>query len=215
MIGKHAVPHEGGEGKDTVGDKRAVAEQRTGILNVSEKVKEFGRKLQEGIGKMYEACRLYVEVLDVDPGLQSSFEEAYPGIPAAAWRRFEAVGRRRLHIKLLTAVTCRQLERCAYEEQEKYVEGPVDVMLFGGDVLKVEVKNLTAEQARQVFAKDHVRTMPEQRAYIESLKTMDSIKRLRKEPTVLPYRVSRHRLVVGDVAFTREDLLRILVEMEK
>jgi len=196
-------------------EKQVTAQNSKVALTVADKICEFGKILYEGIEKMYEACKLYVEVLDADRTLQASFEEAYPGIPSAAWRRFEAVGRKRIHVKLVTTVTCHQLERCSYEEQEQYVENPVGVLLSNGDVLKVEIKNLTLQQSRQVFSKDHVRGIPEQRAYLESLKTMEHINNTRKESSPIPYRVSRHRLIVGGVSFSREDLFRILVEMEK
>ena len=182
-------------------------------------VKEFGEMFLKGMEYLLKACQLYVKTIDKDPEAIIDFEETYPDISTSAWRRFEAVGRGSLHVKLLTNLTvgAKKLERCSYTEQAKYSEEPLDVLLADGDMLKVGIHNLQPAQLKQVFASDHIRTRPEQRAYLESLKTEKVIETSRKEAAEVspPYEIKRGKLVVGGVTFTKSDLVRILVQLEK
>lgn len=182
-------------------------------------VEEFGDLFLKGIEYLLKACQLYVKTIEDNPDVKSDFEETYPDISPSAWRRFEAVGRGSLHVKLLTNLTtgAKKLGRCSFTEQSKYVEEPIEVLLSGGDMLKVNIHNLQPDQVKQVFAPDHIRTRPEQRAYIESLKTTKAIETSRKEAAEVspPYEIKRGKLIVGGVIFTKSDLVRILVQLEK
>jgi hypothetical protein len=179
-------------------------------------IKEFGSLFLKGFECLLKACQLYVQTIDKDPDSVYGFQEAYPDIPSSAWRRFEAVGRGSLHVKLLTNLTvgAKKLERCSFIEQSKYIENPVDVLLTDGDVLKVDIHNLQPSQVKQVFAKDHVRSKSEQKAYIESIKSNRSLDTIRKA-RVQPYEIVKGKLIVGDLSFTRSDLIKILALMEK
>ena len=65
-------------------------------------IKDFGELFTKGIKYLSRACRVYVKAIDENPEHKSDFEEAYPDISPSAWKKFEAVGRGALHIKLLT-----------------------------------------------------------------------------------------------------------------
>lgn len=187
-------------------------------------VEQFGKLINNGTESLAQACHLYVQAIDKDVELQAVFFETYPEIPRSAWRRFEAVGRGNLHPKLLTSFSyvTRRLERCSFSEQTKYIEQPLDVLLANAnhDVLKISLYNLSTSQIKQVFSKDnHVRDVPEQRAYIEALKLEDAKINARLERAsrpVVPYRIMRDRLVViSECSFSKEDLLHIIIEMDK
>jgi hypothetical protein len=186
----------------------------TAIQNLA--VQEFGELFLKGAEYLLKACKVYVKTIDNDPASLGDFEEAYPDISSSAWRRFEAVGRGSLHVKLLTNMTtgAKKLEKCSYTEQTKYIEKPIEVLLVNGDTLKVDIHNLQPSQLKQVFASDHVRTTSEQKAYIESLKSGENIERVRKAK-VIPYSIVKGKLIVGEVSFTKSDLLRILMQLEK
>lgn len=188
----------------------------TAIQNSVREVKEFGELFLKGAEYLLKACRLYVKAIDNNPDSAQDFEEAYPEISLSAWRRFEAVGRGTLHIKLLTNMTigAKRLEKCSIEEQSKYIDNPVEVLLTNDDVLKVDIHSLQPSQLKQVFAKDHVRTRSEQKAYIESIKSCETIEKVRKAK-IKTYIISKGKLIVGDISFTKADLLRILVQLEK
>jgi len=180
-------------------------------------VQEFRSLIIQGYECLVKACKVYVQAITKDPSMRETFFEMNPEIPAAAWRRYEMVGRGALHPKLLTASTQagRLLANCAYSEQEAYIEKPVEVLLPGGDTLRVELRNLTPEQTKQVFARDHVRSLGEQRAYIEDQMAGAVLMAAAKPADVeKPYKVCRGMLWVKDVKFTRGDLIRILADME-
>jgi hypothetical protein len=188
---------------------------------MNHQVEQFGKLINNGVESLTQACKLYVQTIDKDIELQAVFFETYPEIPHTAWRRFEAVGRGNLHPKLLINFNCaaRRLERCSFSEQTQYVEKPFNVLLNNSDTLPVSLYNLTPGQIRQVFAKDHVRNIPEQRAYLEDLKTDDAVANAlaesRRHP-VKAYRVIRGRLIVmSECSFSKEDLLHIIIEMDK
>ncbi len=182
-------------------------------------INKFGELFTKGIGYLLKACKLYVKTIDDNPDAIYDFQEAYPDISSTAWRRFESVGRGSLHVKLLTNLTtgAKKLGKCSFAEQSKYVEEPLDVLLPNNDVLKVSIHNLQPDQVKQVFASDHIRNRSEQRAYIESLKTTKAIETSQKESAdiSLPYQIKRGKLIVGNVTFTKSDLVRILVQLEK
>jgi hypothetical protein len=183
-------------------------------------VKQFGELLRQGTESLQKACQLYVKVIDQDIMMKAAFLEAYPEVPATAWKRFEAVGRGSMHPALLTSLACKgahRLEKCSYTEQKKCLDTPVDVLLANGDVLKVMVYNLTKSQVKQVFAAGHVRSIPEQKAFIESEKTEDVIIRARhsKKPDT-PWHIFKNTLVVtSPYTFTKEELTNIILEMDK
>lgn len=179
-------------------------------------VQEFGDLVVKGVEYLFKACKVYVKSIDNNPAAYQDFEDAYPEISSSAWRRFEAVGRGALHPKLLTNMTigAKRLERCSYAEQSRYIDKPVEVLLADGDVLKVGIHGLQPSQIKQVFASDHVRTHSEQKAYLESLKSNEIVERARRAK-VIPYTIIKGKLVVGDIIFTKADLLRILVQLEK
>lgn len=88
-------------------------------------------------------------------------------------RRFEQIGRKEIYPQLLanTSIGYRKLVSCPYREQQLYSESPVEMLVIKNgkpDTLKVNVAHLTPEQARQVFASDHVRSLAEQRAWVEA-----------------------------------------------
>ena len=49
---------------------------------------------------------------------------------------------------------------------------PVPLLLADGSTIMVDVRNLTPDQAQQVFAADHIRSAGEQRAFYEDKKAM-------------------------------------------
>jgi hypothetical protein len=53
--------------------------------------------------------------------------------------------------------------------QRQYTDAPIPLVIHtshGTDVLLVEAKNLTQQQVKQVFAREHVRTEGEQKAWL-------------------------------------------------
>jgi hypothetical protein len=77
------------------------------------------------------------------------------------------------------------------------------------------VDNLEPEQARQVFAHDHVRDAAEQRAWIESHKPQPkNIHKLMRGKSVQAWKVKGRKVeITGPCILTQIDLAQMMMEM--
>jgi hypothetical protein len=85
----------------------------------------------------------------------------------------------------------------------------------GHSTLKVAIANLTPLQCKQVFAKDAIRSLPAQRAYIESQKTDNEIKnRVLNDEAI--WKVTGRKVVFfKPCQMTARELAQIIAEIEK
>lgn len=178
---------------DTLGDFQDIARI---ILRIYERFREFRDYRKEFIEMLHEAAP---EVLSYD-----------------FLNRVANGADRNIFPLLLLGPTkgTRLLERLPYALQERYAREPIPTVIFkNGEpaVLEIGVRNLTRELAEQVFAEDHIRDEAEQRAWLESQKTKALIK---KSAAKMPYEVRKDKLIVGDVVFTKRELLQIAAAME-
>lgn len=172
-------------------------------------IARFGELLRQSLNAFSEACRVYVNDIDRDPALAAVYRTSYPDIPPRSWQGFEAVGRGVLVPQLLWAEGPgpRALTKLPMSTQTRLLNEPVELLTVDGDTLMVDVKAMSAAQARQVFASSHVRSLGEQRAWLET-------QRKPADPKGLPYRVRSGRLeVFRPVTFTRAELQRLLQGM--
>lgn len=154
---KAVVPHTGGEFENLL----------------HEAIKLFSDGL-EAWAKFGQAVVGLIE-MDGDKARQE-LKERIPGFNDEHIATFERVGRRQLYAELLISDSpgVRALKRCTYSEQVKYWTDPVELLIFKTtgetDMLKVSVLALSADQAKQVFNKGRLRSLGEQRAWIEGQK---------------------------------------------
>lgn len=176
-------------------------------------ITQFGKLLRQGLEYIKEACQIFVRLIDENPSNLEKFKESYD-LTETAWVRFEQVGRGLLHEKLLTdySAGARKLKRLPFSQQSKYVAEPIPVLINGGDILNVQLANLTSAQCKQVFDEDHIRNPAEQRAYIETQKMTQF-----KEVSDVPFIIKNSRLVIKekDIVFTLAQLRKIIAEMEQ
>ena len=94
----------------------------------------------------------------------------FPKIAPSTWRKLESIGNGILDHRLLTdsSAGASILRRLPGPIQTRALNEGVAVLIAGGETLRVQVDNLTPEQARQVFASDHIRDESAQRAWVES-----------------------------------------------
>ena len=121
----------------------------------------------QGIECWLEAGKIIVKALDDEPGCLERIMEV-TGLDENIIRRFYQIGRKELHPRILcsTSAGIRKLAMCPYHEQELYLSNPIDVLVSHGETLKVYADNLTKEHIKQVFNSDHVRSLPEQKAWL-------------------------------------------------
>jgi len=181
------------------------------IINVYD-VDEFRKLLNNGLNSIRLACEYYVDAITKKPELKEVFIHEFPEFNAVSWYRFEQIGRGVLSPKLLhaTNTTIKMLSTCSYSDQVKYLEKPVEFLTSTGDVLLLDVSAMISSQVRQVFNGKSVRTLAEQKVYIE----IEKEKRSKKEiKNTREWFVRKDKLYVGKVVFTKIELVEIMEEM--
>jgi len=163
----------------------------------------FSEALKQGINKIYEACKIYVEAIDNDPMMKDKFIERFYGeIPVSTWSSFENVGRGQLHHKLLFGGGHNKnyIKRLSYSDQELIVNGgSLPLLTASGDTLMVDAREITTDQAKQLFNKGSIRPLDKQRAYIESIKTLSIIHTSFEDVTELPYIIRGNKIKIDGV----------------
>lgn len=173
--------------------------------------------IKQGVEAWVKAGKLVAQAVDEDPDFIDKVCAKCPDISPEVMLRFDQIGRNRLYPKLLLSDSpgVKKLFRLPYALQERYSEKPVELLISENDstkTLHVDVRNLTADQARQVFDKSGVRSVAAQRAWLESMK--------RSSPVVdamadVAYVISGKRIILKkDASFTARELARILSEIE-
>lgn len=187
----------------------------TALERQDSKVKEFMQAILRGVEAWKQAGEILVEMLREDPDAKEKIVRMHPEISLGVLSTLEKVGRGEITPRLLVAdcpgyVAARRLplsdqERCLEEDKLDLVvlhEGRVDV-------LKVDPRSLTKEQARQVFASDHIRDQGEQRAWMEAQQQRKKEKAFKRGYTIKDGEVvfQRHaRLTAHEIAHLLEEL---------
>ena len=134
-------------------------------------IKEFIELFSKGVEAWIRAGEILVQLVEDDPHVYDYIIQKCPTLNAGILGRFEQMGRKTLHPQLLLTASpgCDKLRKLPYSMQERYLTEPVPVVVHtdnGPDILLIEAKNMTKEQANQVFAPGRIRTEGEQRAWI-------------------------------------------------
>lgn len=181
-------------------------------------INEIVSHFQKGIDAWIQAGEKLVEAIETHHlNIHEIAENT--GIPLDVLSALEKIGRHQLNPGLLIAEypAARHMERLPLSEQTRLLEHPVEVLLVrddGTDILRIQVRNMTSGQARQVFARDHVRPIDEQRAWIEAQRTTAATEPKRID---LPYTINQRRgcvLFRADVEVSQKELLRIITQLQ-
>lgn len=178
---------------------------------LAQTAREIVAGMQQARSDMHKMCVKYVEFIGAYPEMKVFFIQEC-GLRSTDLLQMERVGRGKLHPLLVdkSGVGFQKLRQCAYSDQAKYLGQPVDLLLQNGDVLKVQVSDLTKEQAAQVFNFGSIRDLAGQRAYIENETRTTTLKIAQKRA---PYTVTKQGLRIGALLLTKTELLNILAEM--
>lgn len=183
------------------------------MITLNPNIEKFIEAIQRGREALEEAGRILVAMVDEDPVVTQAIQEAHPEITGEMLETFERIGRRQLHpqVYLMDGPGYRALSFCAYSEQVKYLKEPIPMLLLNGqdstDHINVELQALSRDQVRQVFAITHVRTLNEQRAYLERQRPVKI--RANEFYTLGKGKIVFHR----PVELSRATLQRLLEEM--
>jgi hypothetical protein len=176
-------------------------------------LEKFKEQFNMGIKSIENAAKIYVEALDADVNAYNVFRDAFDGeIPASAWTKFENVGRGFMHSKLLIGAGGRHSNKIAklpMSEQKLMFDGKVDLLLQDGDTIKVDAKTLRPSDAKQLFANNHIRSLSEQKTYLESIKAEHSLKM--EEYKTLPYEIKGNKIFFKhNTEFTKRELKKLI-----
>lgn len=177
--------------------------------------KQVADLIYQGVDSWLKAGEIIAREMDKNPDFIEQISDQYPDLPVNILYRFEQIGRKQVYPRLLLndSPGARRLIKMPYALQVKYSDEPMALLTKSGDSLKVEVRNLTPDQANQAFASDHIRTLAEQRAWLEDKESFSAAVPASGNP---PYRiVGKTVVVMQGCKFSVGDLARILVELEK
>lgn len=176
----------------------------------SQKHEQIATLIRQGIECWTKAGEVLCEILDSGESLSSISESAE--IPYNVLCQLERIGRKQVIPQLLLSEypAARAIERLPYSEQVRLQADPVEIMVSGGDVLKVKPSEMTSHQVKQAFAKDHCRTLSEQKAWL-----VDQTPTVTVSKEIASYRIRGNKVFFpAPCEMTRSTLARILAEME-
>ena len=189
----------------------------TTLANQKAQIETFIQHFRRGVEEWITAGEILVQMVEEDPYVYDYIIAQCPQLNAGILGRFEQMGRKTLHPQLLLTASpgFAKLQRLPYSMQERYIEEPVPVIVHtddGTDVLLVKAKDMTKEQAAQVFAPGRIRTTGEQKAYLVQQASHRAIDK--KDAVEKPWKIRGHRVIINNVEFTRKELYAILSQME-
>lgn len=138
---------------------------------------QFIALFKQGVEAWIKAGEILVELVEDDPHAYDYIIQQCPQINAGILGRFEQMGRKTLHPQLLLTSSpgFSKLQRLPFSMQERYIEEPIPLVVHtddGTDILLVQAKNMTKEQASQCFGTGRIRTEGEQKAWLMQQRSM-------------------------------------------
>ena len=146
---------------------------------------EMAGRIRAAGTEMGAIARDLVMMIDSTPGFAQQVIAA--GVPEDVLSGFERLGRGQLNPDLLFAVRpgLKRLELQSCSTQDDVLAEGLEVLDYDESTTRrIPAKDLTDQQARQVFAGDHVRSLAEQRTWIREKK--------RKAPALVESAVPWH-----------------------
>lgn len=175
-------------------------------------VQQFKELFTGGMQKIREACQVYVKAVEENPELEPEFRAAFPQISESGWANIELVGRGAMDYRLLWegGRARNRIKQLPPSRQAAVLDNGVPLLSKDGSELKVKVENLTPKQVEQVFGGNHIRTLAEQRAWIEAQSTVTTPV---KTETVAEVR-GKELIISRPCRMSRKELVMFLAQME-
>lgn len=187
------------------------------------KARAFVEAVNHGLQSFVQAGEIIVDLIDND-GLEREtivdLASKISGAPISldVVRTFEKVGRKNFRPELAIASypAAAALRRLPYGEQGKLLSSGVEFLTAKGDIIILNVANITDLQKRQIFLPDGgVRGIAAQRAWVESEKTRLALADGVKPISSSPWTIRKGRVTFNEgVEMSRKDLMVLLTQME-
>lgn len=195
--------------------------ERSSSKDLESAVGQFGSKFLKGVEYIHEAAKIYVSYIDLHPDKKQDFKDNFPDVTETLWASLEKVGRGIIDPRLVfdNDNGTKRLRYFPLSEQKKILDKPLEVVAPDGTHRKVAFRDMSQSQKLLVLADDHVRSLPEQRAVLDSEKLYDQKKTVDAEYTIPKkvkeerYRISRGKCIIAGYSFTLEELEAIVKEM--
>jgi hypothetical protein len=184
----------------------------------NEKIEAFIQLFREGVEAWVKAGEILVTLVEEDPKAYDELIKACPTLNAGVLTRFEQMGRKQLHPQLLLGSSAgfAKLKRLPYSMQQRYLEEPIPLVIetaHGTDKLLVKARDMSPEQANQVFSGSRIRSEGEQKAYLAQ---KESEVPKHKGPAITLWSKKGGKIYFNpDVGFTPSDIAAILAQNTK
>lgn len=138
-------------------------------------INEFREAYNSGRNWIEKAAEIYIEAIDEDPANREKFQKALSGtVPTSAWYKLEAIGRKTIDSRLLVGMGGKhtsRIRRLPYSLQQEILSGKkFDYLTASGTELKIDLMTCEDSQAKQMFNGTKIRSISEQKAWIEAEK---------------------------------------------
>lgn len=186
----------------------------------NKKIAQLVKLMKDGVDAWVKAGEILVELVEDDPHVYDYIIQQAPNLNASVLGSLEQMGRKILHPQLLLSASpgFSRLRKLPYSMQERFIEEPIPLIVHtdgGTDVLLVKAKDLTKDQATQVFSANRLRTEGEQKAYLIQQRSNS----VRTVGDVSPWRLTGDSLIVrtssGEVRFPRSQLAAFVAQLTK
>jgi hypothetical protein len=188
------------------------------ISQLDDSTRRFAEALKRGVDAFLEAGRIVAQEIDKDPKFPEKVAAQSNGdIPAVLVRRFEKLGRGQVIPQFLLhwdKPGVKKLRKFTPDLQTKYLKEGLEVLVDKGQHLLINPLHMTKLQAQQVFECDEIRSLPEQRAWLESEKMTVNLNKTEKVEDL-------YNIVKGQIVFNRpchfnvDELMQILVNRRR
>jgi hypothetical protein len=177
---------------------------------------DFRTALQQGIDGFMKAGEVYVKAIEKDYTYGERLKEEFSDmVPAKAWNQLEALGRKWIHPKLVLGgmsdpKKTNLVKRLPYSTQTKVFNNDrFKLLVSGGDYIEVNFFDATHEQCKQLCGDGFIRSLSEQKSWLEQQKVYKEIK-----PEELPYHIVGGKITFRkNVSLTRAEMKQLLSQL--
>jgi hypothetical protein len=173
------------------------------------------QRIQQIAEDLLGVARDYVEALDRSPGVRMELEKL--GVAKELLRRLERVGRGSIAPALVfcAGMAAQRVMSLPLSEQEEILRQGVEVLSLDGlDHRRIPLEELSPDQVRQVFSEEGVRSLSQQRTYLENEREAQRVVEPIQQVDVV-YKIRGKRVIfTRPCEMTARQLAMILAEVE-
>lgn len=163
--------------------------------------------IADTVRALQETAAIYMEAITKDPGFRDWIAEEVPEVSGYTWRSLEMVGRGQLDARIVAGCPYgNKLRRLPMSEQQRAIDGTLPLLTATGDTLQVRLDALLPSQADQIFAAGHVRSLAEQKAWMEAKASQIAMTKPANRGPQIEINRKKRCIVVNGVTLSAADL---------